>query len=112
MDLYFAVPGVAISQKTPEKPAGERSPSGAMPTRAPFPFESSVPRCTTSAVDGNQISYQSVVTYLPNAFWIGVLPHLFLILAGYAFSFIWPALPAAGSDRLANLTIWTRRDPT
>ena len=58
MDLYFAVPGVAISQKTPEKPAGERSPSGAIPTRAPFPFESSVPRCTTSAVDGNQISYQ------------------------------------------------------
>ena len=58
MDLYFAVSGVAISQKTPEKPAGERSPSGAMPTRAPFPFESSVPRCTTSAVDGNQISYQ------------------------------------------------------
>jgi len=58
MDLYFAVSGVAISQKTPEKSAGERSPSGNGPTRAPFPFESSVPRCTTSAVDGNQISYQ------------------------------------------------------
>ncbi|MCH2400686.1 MAG: hypothetical protein MK364_16340, partial [Pirellulales bacterium] len=56
--------------------------------------------------------FPGLVAYLPNAFWIGVLPHLFLILSGYAFSFLWPENLTVGSDRLANLTIWTRRDPT
>ena len=55
-------------------------------------------------------TFPALVQYLPNTFWIGVLPHLFLILVGYAFSFLWPEAANRQSDRLANLTIWTRRD--
>lgn len=55
-------------------------------------------------------TFPALVQYLPNNFWIGVVPHLFLILVGYAFSFLWPEASHRQSDRLANLTIWTRRD--
>ena len=55
---------------------------------------------------GNR-SFPSLVQYLPNTFWIGVLPHLFLIAVGYGLSFL---LPRGVSATLDNLTVWTRRD--
>ena len=43
---------------------------------------------------------------LPNTFWIGVVPHLFLLAMGYLLSFLLPRRLANG---LENLTIWTRQ---
>lgn len=45
-----------------------------------------------------------LASLLPNQFWIGVLPHLFLILVAYLASFLLPRRAATG---LENLTIWT-----
>ncbi len=41
---------------------------------------------------------------LPNEFWIGVLPHIFLMVVGYLLSLFLPRRPARN---LENLTIWT-----
>ena len=42
---------------------------------------------------------------LPNKFWIGVLPHVFLLVVGYLLSL---ALPRRSGGSLEDLTIWTR----
>ena len=54
--------------------------------------------------------FPALVAYLPNTFWIGVLPHIFLIVAGYGFSFLFPPTPGNRHAALANLTVWTRQD--
>ena len=58
---------------------------------------------TTNAI---QKQFPAVAQYLPNEFWIGVLPHLFLLLVGYALSFVFPR----PQRDLTNLTIWTSAD--
>ena len=50
---------------------------------------------------------ESLPSRLPNVFWIGVLPHLFLLLVGYILSLLFPRRSDKG---LENLTIWTMRD--
>ena len=50
-------------------------------------------------------NFPTVNDWLPNTFWIGVLPNLFLLAIGYGLSLIWPRR-AAGN--LKDLTIWTR----
>ena len=44
---------------------------------------------------------------LPNRFWIGVFPHLFLLAIGYPLSY-W--LPHRSDKPLDDLTIWTKLD--
>ena len=46
-----------------------------------------------------------LTSLLPNKFWIGVLPHIFLIVVGYLLSFVLPRGPVR---KLRNLTIWTK----
>ena len=50
-------------------------------------------------------NFPVVNDWLPNVFWIGVLPNLFLLAVGYGLSLVFPRR-AAGS--LKGLTIWTR----
>ena len=45
---------------------------------------------------------------LPNRFWIGVIPHIFLIVVGYSLSLF---LPRRSDRSLTNLTIWTKQPP-
>ena len=42
-------------------------------------------------------------------FWVGVIPHIFLIVFGYALSY---CLPRRDGRPLDNLTIWTKRSTT
>jgi len=53
-----------------------------------------------------QESFPYLAGYLPNQFWIGVLPHLFLIAVGILVSLFVPRRSDKGLD---NLTIWTKR---
>jgi len=41
---------------------------------------------------------------LPDTYWIGVVPHVFLIVVGILGSFLWPRTE---NKNLKNLTIWT-----
>jgi SSS family solute:Na+ symporter len=50
-------------------------------------------------------NFPAVVDWLPNEFWIGVIPHLFLLAVGYGLSLLWPR--RSGRD-LKNLTVWTK----
>ena len=50
-------------------------------------------------------TFPAIAGRLPHAFWIGVLPHIFLLSFGYALSWIVPRRSAAS---LQDLTIWTR----
>ena len=49
-------------------------------------------------------SFPYLAGRLPNEFWVGVLPYLFLIVVGYFLSLLLPRRPAKSLD---NLTIWT-----
>ena len=48
--------------------------------------------------------FPGLTGWIPNRYWIGVIPHLFLITMGYGLSWIFPA----GKTGLDNLTIWTK----
>jgi SSS family solute:Na+ symporter len=50
-------------------------------------------------------NFSTVNDWLPNVFWIGVLPNLFLLAVGYGLSLVWPRRNAGS---LKDLTIWTR----
>ena len=52
-----------------------------------------------------QQSYPAVAARLPNKFWIGVVPHVFLFAVGYLLSLVLRRNP---DQDLGNLTIWTR----
>jgi len=60
------------------------------------------------ATQWGQESFPYLAGRLPNQFWIGVLPHLFLLAVGYLLSFF---LPRRSDGSLENLTIWTKRFP-
>jgi len=51
--------------------------------------------------------FPQLAGHLPNQFWIGVLPHLFLLAVAYLLSFF---LPRRSDRSLENLTIWTKHD--
>jgi len=50
--------------------------------------------------------FPDLTSRLPNKFWIGVLPHIFLLVFGYLVSL---AFPRRSDASLENLTIWTKR---
>ncbi|MCH2202863.1 MAG: sodium/solute symporter [Fuerstiella sp.] len=50
-------------------------------------------------------TFPNIAEQLPDAFWIGVLPHLFLLASGYGLSWI---VPRRSATSLQDLTIWTR----
>ena len=54
-----------------------------------------------------QQHFPELADRLPNRFWIGVLPPLFLLAVGYLLSFALPQIP---DKDLENLTIWTTSD--
>ena len=49
--------------------------------------------------------FPDLAVLLPNPFWIGVLPHVFLLAVGYLLSLF---LPRRSEKGLENLTIWTK----
>ena len=51
--------------------------------------------------------FPDLASRLPNEYWIGVLPHIFLLAVGYLLSFL---LPRRSGRSLENLTIWTKRN--
>ena len=51
-------------------------------------------------------AFPRIADRLPDEFWIGVLPHVFLLTVGYLLSLF---LPRRSSRSLENLTIWTKR---
>ena len=57
--------------------------------------------------DTGQQLFPELTSRLPNRFWIGVLPHLFLLAIGYLLSFV---LPRSSDKDLENLTIWTKSE--
>jgi len=57
--------------------------------------------------DTGQQLFPKLTSRLPNRFWIGVLPHLFLLAIGYLLSFV---LPRSSDKDLENLTIWTKSE--
>jgi len=52
-------------------------------------------------------AFPDLANSLPNPFWIGVFPHLFLLAIGYLLSY-WH--PHRSDQPLDNLTIWTKLD--
>jgi SSS family solute:Na+ symporter len=52
--------------------------------------------------------FPDLAKHFPNEYWIGVLPHLFLLGLGYALSWV---LPRRADSSLENLTIWTSQPP-
>ena len=56
------------------------------------------------ATDMGSTYFPWVAKWLPNTFWIGVLPHVFLLVVGYLLSLL---LPRRSNRRLDDLTIWT-----
>ncbi|MBT6153987.1 MAG: sodium/solute symporter [Planctomycetaceae bacterium] len=57
------------------------------------------------ASEWGQESFPYLADHLPNQFWIGVIPHVFLLIVGYLLSFF---LPRSTEKRLEDLTIWTK----
>ena len=57
------------------------------------------------ATEGGQARFSYVADRLPDVYWIGVLPHVFLIAVGCLLSLL---LPRRSDKSLENLTIWTK----
>jgi len=55
--------------------------------------------------EAGQSAFPGVAAVLPNKFWLGVIPHIFLLLLGYNLSFV---LRRPTDKPLTDLTIWTK----
>ena len=56
--------------------------------------------------DQGSRQFPTLVEFFPDKYWIGVLPHLFLLALGYLLSWL---LPRRATTSLTNLTIWTNQ---
>jgi len=57
---------------------------------------------TTAAGQG---AFPGISAALPNKFWLGVIPHIFLMVLGYALSY---CVPRSENKPLKDLTVWTK----